>query len=55
VKVLTDLLGVRSLERIVYERCVRFFVFGGLALVAIGVLLAVFGDIIGFGSTALKG
>jgi hypothetical protein len=54
VKAPTVLLGVRSLERMVYERCVRFFVFG-LAMVAIGVLLAIFADIIGYGSIALKG
>lgn len=54
VKALTDLLGVRSLERPIYERCVRFFI-SGIVLVAAGILLAIFADMFGYGGAVLKG
>jgi uncharacterized membrane protein YiaA len=54
VKALTDLLGVRSLERPIYERCVRYFI-SGVVIVAVGVVMAIFAEILGYGSMALKG
>jgi hypothetical protein len=54
IKSLADLLRVESLQRANYERAVRFFL-AGLVLVAVGVVLAVFADIIGVGIIALRG
>ena len=54
VKSLGDLLHVRSLLRAPYERAVRVFLVG-LALVAFGVALAIFGDLTGLGQHILGG
>jgi hypothetical protein len=54
IKALADLLGVASLERSRYERCVRIFL-TGLVIVSLGVVLAIFADLLGFGGIALRG
>lgn len=53
VKSLADMLLVSSLELKRYNRSVRFFL-TGLTLVGIGVVLAIFADILGFGGIVLK-
>jgi hypothetical protein len=52
VKALADLLLVSSLQLKRYNRSVRFFL-SGLILVGIGVVLAVFADLLGFGGIVL--
>ncbi|WP_114943714.1 hypothetical protein [Microvirga calopogonii] len=54
VKALADLLLVSSLLLDRYNRSVRFFL-AGLILVGLGVVLAVFADLLGFGGIVLKG
>lgn len=51
---LIDLLSVRSLILARYERAIRIFV-AGLMLVALGVIAAVFADLIGYDGIALQG
>ncbi|MBQ0824392.1 hypothetical protein HPT29_012260 [Microvirga terrae] len=54
VKALADLLLVSSLQLKRYNRSVRFFL-TGLSLVGLGVVLAVFADLLGFGGIVLQG
>lgn len=54
VKSLADLLLVSSLQLKRYNRSVRFFLIG-LILVALGVVFAVFADLLGFGGIVLQG
>ena len=54
VKALADMLSVNSLLLARYNRTVRFF-FVGLVLVFVGVAAAIFSDLIGVGTTVLKG
>lgn len=54
VKSLADLLLVSSLQLKRYNRSVRFFL-TGLILVGVGVVFAVFADLLGFGGIVLKG
>jgi len=54
VKSLADLLLVSSLQLKRYNRSVRFFL-AGLILVGLGVVLAVFADLLGFGGIVLQG
>src|SRR3954469_14269842 len=54
VKALADMLSVKSLVLERYNRTVRFF-FAGLILVFIGVAAAIFSDLMGVGTTVLKG
>jgi len=54
VKALADLLLVSSLQLKRYNRSVRFFL-SGLVLVGIGVVFAVFADLLGFGGVVLNG
>jgi hypothetical protein len=51
-KALADLLSRRSLDAGRYDRSVRIFL-TGLVLVATGVVLAIFADILGFGGNVL--
>ena len=53
VKSLADLLLVSSLQLKRYNRSVRFFL-TGLILVGLGVVLAVFADLLGFGGIVLE-
>lgn len=53
VKSLADLLHVSSLQLKRYNRSVRFFL-TGLTLVGVGVVLAVFADLLGFGGIVLQ-
>ena len=50
---MSNLLGIRSLEVVLYERAVRFFMIG-LILVSLGVVFALFADLLGFGGQALR-
>ncbi|MGO4570725.1 hypothetical protein [Microvirga sp. 2TAF3] len=54
IKALIDLLSIRSLFLQHYNRSIRIFV-AGLILVAIGVVAAIFADLIGYGGIALHG
>ena len=54
VKSLADLLHVSSLQLKRYNRSVRFFL-TGLILVGLGVVSAVFADLLGFGGIVLQG
>ena len=54
IKAMVDLLAVKSLIVSNYERAVRVFVVG-LALVALGVIAAIFAQLIGYGGAALHG
>ena len=54
VKSLADLLLVTSLELKRYNRSIRFFL-SGLTLVGLGVVLAIFADLFGYGGIVLKG
>ncbi|MBA1157181.1 hypothetical protein [Microvirga mediterraneensis] len=54
VKALADLLLVSSLQFKRYNRSVRFFL-TGLILVGLGVVLAVFADLLGMGGIVLQG
>ncbi|MGO4524784.1 hypothetical protein AB4097_07950 [Microvirga sp. 2MCAF35] len=54
VKALADLLLVSSLQLKRYNRSVRFFL-AGLILVGLGIVLAVFADLLGFGGIVLQG
>lgn len=54
IKALVDLLSVKSVIVTHYERAIRIFVVG-LVLVAIGVVAAIFAQIIGHGGVALHG
>lgn len=54
IKALADLLMVSSLVLKRYNRSIRIFLVG-LVLVAGGVVLAIFADILGFDSIALEG
>jgi hypothetical protein len=54
VKSLADLLLVSSLEVKRDNRSIRFFL-TGLILVGLGVVLAVFADLLGFGGIVLQG
>jgi hypothetical protein len=54
IKALVDLLAIRSVIVAHYERSIRIFVIG-LILVALGVVAAIFAEIIGYGGHALKG
>jgi hypothetical protein len=54
IKSLADLLLITSLQLRRYNRSIRIFL-AGLILVAAGVIMALFADIIGYAGTALKG
>jgi hypothetical protein len=54
IKALIDLLSIRSLLVSFYERAIRIFV-AGLVLVAIGVVAAIFAQLLGHGGAALHG
>src|SRR5215217_3559850 len=54
VKSLADLLHVSSLELKRYNRSVRLFLIG-LVLVGLGVVFAIFADLLGFGGIVLQG
>jgi hypothetical protein len=54
IKSLADLLLVSSLQLKRYNRSIRIFL-AGLILVALGIMMALFADIIGYAGTALKG
>ena len=54
IKALADLLLVSSLQLKRYNRSVRFFL-TGLTLVGLGVVFAVFADLLGFGGIVLRG
>lgn len=54
VKSLADLLLVSSLQLKKYNRSVRIFL-AGLTLVSLGVILAIFADLMGFSGIVLKG
>ncbi|WP_262028863.1 hypothetical protein [Microvirga sp. Mcv34] len=54
VKALADLLLVSSLQLKRYNRSIRFFL-TGLILVGLGVVLAVFADLLGMGGIVLQG
>jgi len=54
VKSLADLLLVTSLELKRYNRSIRFFL-TGLTLVALGVIFAVFADLMGYDGIVLQG
>jgi hypothetical protein len=54
VKALTDMLLLSSLQLKRYNRSVRFFL-TGLTLVGLGVVFAVFADLLGFGGVVLQG
>jgi hypothetical protein len=54
VKSLADLLFITSLELKRYNRSIRFFL-TGLILVGLGVVLAIFSDLVGFRGIVLQG
>ena len=54
VKSLANLLLISSLELKRYNRSIRFFL-AGLILVGLGVVFAVFADLLGFGGIVLQG
>lgn len=54
IKSLVDLLSIRSVIVVYYERSIRIFVIG-LVLVAIGVAAAIFAEILGYGGITLRG
>ncbi len=54
VKSLADLLLVSSLQLKRYNRSVRIFL-AGLILVSLGVILAIFADLMGFSGIVLEG
>lgn len=54
IKALGDLLTVNSLVLVNYNRAVRVFL-AGLGLVAVGVAMAIFGDLTGYGQHILGG
>jgi hypothetical protein len=54
IKALANLLSVTSLILTRYNRAVRIFMVG-LILVAVGVVLAIFADIVGYDGIALSG
>ena len=54
IKALVDLLAVRSLIVVHYERAIRIFV-AGLIVVALGVIVAVFAEVLGRGGFVLQG
>jgi hypothetical protein len=54
VKALVDMLSVRSLIVVRYNRTVRVFL-AGLILVTVGIAAAIFADLVGLGGIALRG
>ena len=54
VKALVDMLSVRSLIVVRYNRSVRVFM-AGLILVTAGIAAAIFADLVGLGGIALRG
>jgi hypothetical protein len=54
IKALADMLSVRSLVLKRYNRSVRIFM-AGVILVASGVVIAIFADLLGFGGNVLQG
>jgi len=52
IRALAGMLSIASLEILVYERLIRVFLIG-LALVSAGVIVAILGDLIGFGQNVL--
>jgi len=54
IKALAEMLSVKSLILGRYNRSIRAFL-AGLILVSIGVIAAIFADILGFGGIALHG
>lgn len=54
IKALADMLSIASLVLANYNRAIRLFKIG-LILVAIGVLAAIFADVLGLGGTVLRG
>ncbi len=54
VKALVDMLSVKSLIVVRYNRTIRVFL-GGLILVTAGIAAAIFADLVGLGGIALRG
>ena len=54
VKALVDMLSIRSLVVVRYNRTVRVFL-AGLILVTAGIAAAIFADLVGLGGIALRG
>jgi hypothetical protein len=54
IKALADMLSIASLVLANYNRAIRLFK-AGLILVAIGVVTAIFADVLGLGGTVLRG
>jgi hypothetical protein len=54
IKALANMLAVRSLAVVRYNRTIRIFL-TGLVLVAFGVLAALFADLLGYTATVLRG
>jgi hypothetical protein len=53
IKALADMLSRRSLIVTRYDRSIRIFL-SGLVLVAVGVVLAIFADVVGYGGGVLQ-
>ncbi len=53
IKALVDMLSVRSLILVRYNRSVRIFM-AGLILVSAGIAVAIFADLVGLGGIALR-
>lgn len=53
VVAMAGMLAIESLEEAKYRRLIRIFMIG-LALVSLGVLIAIGGDALGYGKTLLK-
>jgi len=54
IKALADMLSRNSLSAVRYDRSVRVFM-AGLILVAAGVVIAIFAEVLGFGGGVLPG
>jgi hypothetical protein len=54
IKALAELLSIGSLIVSRYKRSIRIFI-AGLVLVALGVAVAIFADVVGYGGLALRG
>jgi len=54
IKALADMLSRRSLVAARYDWSIRIFL-SGLILVAVGVVLAIFAEVIGYGGSVLQG
>jgi hypothetical protein len=54
IKALAEMLSIKSLILVRYNRTIRLFL-AGLILVAAGVVIAIFADLFGYGGIALQG